>query len=88
MTRIHIEVGEELFRFSSMQNWISKARGWFEAAGVSRHDHICIDQRGRVCRYGAHFIRARDDDSFPVVVYRLDPQEKNHETKQDDQTET
>lgn len=66
---IRIQVGPELFRFHSKQHWVNKARGWFKAAGVQTEDFICVDRKGRVCRYGLHFTRAEKDGSYPIIVY-------------------
>jgi hypothetical protein len=70
MTTISIEVGPEMFRFHSKQHWVAKGRDWFKAAGVQLEDFICVDTKGRVCRYGLHFRRAEEDGAYPIVVYR------------------
>jgi hypothetical protein len=72
MSTISIEVGPELFRFESKQQWVSNACEWFAERAVSPHDYICVDARGRVVRLGAHFARAERDGAYPVVVYLLE----------------
>lgn len=69
MSTITIEVGDELLRFTSFAQWVNKASGWLRR--YRETTYICIDARGRVCRRGEHFMRARDDNAFPVVVYSL-----------------
>lgn len=75
MTEITIRVGRELFRFHSHTEWVNKAQSRFEAAGLSRHDWLCVDAAGRLCRYGLHFMRAKAEGTFPVVVYHCDAAE-------------
>jgi hypothetical protein len=73
-------LGQELFRFETFQQWVNKAPSWYATSGLSsckacgdvRHA-VAVDAAGRICRNGKQFMRARDDDSFPVVVYLFDP---------------
>ncbi len=69
MSKITIEVGDELFRFISFTQWVNKASSWLGSYRES--NYICIDARGRICRRGEHFMLARDEDAFPVIVYSL-----------------
>ncbi len=69
MSTITIEVGDELLRFTSFIQWVNKASSWL--ALYRETNYICIDARGRVCRRGEHFMRARDEETFPVIVYSL-----------------
>lgn len=73
MSLIQIEVGDKAFEFSTYSNWVNKARGWFEQRGLTGNDVVCLDAKNRICRSGRDFMRARDDGSFPIVVYRLNP---------------
>ena len=68
--QISVLIGPELFDFTSFDNWCDTAREKFGAANVRGADTLCVDQRGRLCKCGAEFIRARDDDAYPVRVYR------------------
>ena len=76
MNRLCIEVGTELFRFESKQQWVDKAQGWFRHAVEEQRiypgDFLCVDARGRLCLRGEHFSRAESDSSYPVVVYAAD----------------
>lgn len=71
-----VVLDRELFRFESKQHWIDKAQSWFQTAlhrDHISHDFLCLDQKGRVCAWGAHFDRAERDGAFPVIVYAIDP---------------
>lgn len=69
--------GELICEFTSHQQWVNKAASWL--GGVSgggrrykkKESCICIDAHGRVCRIGQDFMRARDENSFPVRAFRL-----------------
>ena len=67
--RVRVRLGDELFRFTSFTQWVNKARSWFR--GV-RRGYVCVDAKGRICQTGREFMRARDDGSFPIVVYAID----------------
>jgi hypothetical protein len=66
---VRVQLGPELFRFSSFMNWVNKARGWLR--DVPRGSYVCIDQRGRICNGGKEFMRADREHAFPVVVYMI-----------------
>jgi hypothetical protein len=68
MAKITVEVGPELFRFETFQQWVNKAASWFRRAGVSSSDVLCVDARGRICTHGKGFMRADKDGAFPVIV--------------------
>lgn len=70
MTGIMVKVGEEAFRFNKFSDWINSAGSLFEIAELRGADALCVDAKGRVCLRGKEFMRARDDGSFPIVVYR------------------
>jgi len=71
--KLNIEFdGRELFRFASHGEWVAKASSWFVRNNVDGRDVICVDSLGRVCRVGRHFARARDEGTFPVIVYKVD----------------
>lgn len=57
-----------VFDFECFQQWVNKARGWFEQAGMDGH-HVCVDDKDRICHIGRHFMLARDEDAFPIRVY-------------------
>ena len=58
--------GEQVFRaFPDFQTWVNKASTWVNGGA-------CLDAFGRHCKIGADFIRARDEQSFPVtIVHRV-----------------
>ncbi len=47
--------------FESHQKWVQKAASWIGGIGAK-----CYDAKGRRCRIGADFARARDENAFPV----------------------
>lgn len=49
--------------FDSFQCWVNKAQSWIDKYAV------CIDAKGRRCLIGADFMRARDEDAFPVRFF-------------------
>lgn len=56
-------------RFDTFTEWVNKASSW-----LTRHPEydgksfraICFDDKGRLCQIGRDFMRARDEDAFPV----------------------
>lgn len=65
--KIEVELGEFLFEFTSFDKWCDHAQSYFR--GIRPDSFLCIDAKGRICRIGREFMRARDDNSFPVKVY-------------------
>jgi len=79
-TKVTMMLGPELFRFDTFSEWVNKAPSWYATSGLRGCSHcgnvrhaVAVDAAGRICRNGGQFMRARDDDSFPVVVYLFDP---------------
>ena len=71
--KVRVRLGSEIFRFTSYSQWVNKASSWFRGARLrDGYGYICVDAEGRICQRGTEFMRARDDDSFPIVVYALD----------------
>ena len=66
-----VRFGDELFRFESFERWVNKASSWFSNLSHGT-EYICIDSIGRICKIGKHFMRARDEKTFPIVVYSID----------------
>ena len=54
-------------QFDSFQQWVNKAQSWL--ASPSHRPAVCIDAKGRRCAIGADFMRARDEDAFPVRYF-------------------
>jgi hypothetical protein len=70
MPKITVMAGDEVFSFSDFENWCDTARDKFAVAGLRGADSLCVDTQDRLCRSGKEFMRAQDDGSFPVRVYR------------------
>jgi protein gp37 len=57
-----IRTGKPAFKlFDSFQHWVNKASTWVKGG-------TCVDQKGRILRCGADFMRARDENTFPVAI--------------------
>lgn len=69
---IKIKIKREMFRFNSKQEWINKAKRWFETSRVRKGNYICVDSIGRVVTCGAEFSRAEAEETYPVIVYEMD----------------
>jgi hypothetical protein len=70
-TSVTVTVGHKLFEFASFNAWVDFAQRFFRSAGVHDVDVLCLDAKGRVCRAGKQFRVARDNNAFPVTVYRI-----------------
>jgi len=66
---VKVQLGEEICTFWSFENWCAKASTWLPNCGVPEHLYICIDAKGRICKKGKEFNRAKDENAFPVKVY-------------------
>lgn len=51
--------------FEHFHTWVNMASSWLTRRGPNARA-ICIDAKGRVCRIGKDFMRARDEGAFPV----------------------
>lgn len=61
------EVGDNWKRvgeFRTFNEWKNHANSWIGGRTV-----MCFDAIGRECRRGADFMRARDENRFPVSYY-------------------
>jgi hypothetical protein len=70
-----LDLGAEVFSFASLDDWKERAKDLY--AEVYRKGHLqdelmAIDSRGRVCSLGRHFMRAADDNAYPVTVYSIE----------------
>jgi hypothetical protein len=68
---ICVSVGEPVFSFADFDDWCDNARHRFSSHGMHSSDALCVDRSGRVCTKGAEFMRARDEGTFPILVYRV-----------------
>lgn len=67
---ISISDNQPVFRqFTSFQQWGDKASTWVNGG-------ICLDKHGRVLKSGGDFMRARDQDAFPVTIMHRVGKEK------------
>lgn len=59
--------------FCSFDDWVNFASqrltGTYEPMMGSEVSAICIDSIGRRCTMGGHFMRARDEGTFPVRFF-------------------
>lgn len=56
-------------QFDSFDQWVNKASSWLtrhERYHPQRFRVTCVDAKGRTCRLGADFMRARDEGTFPI----------------------
>ena len=59
---VDMSTGQAVFRaFPDFRTWVNKASTWVNGG-------ICIDAKGRHCKIGADFMRARDQETFPVTI--------------------
>jgi hypothetical protein len=69
-SKIEVIVGRFEFEYTSFEQWVSKAWSWFGNARLRGDQVLCVDAAGRVCLTGREFMRARDEGTFPIKVYR------------------
>lgn len=59
--------------FADFDDWVSKATnrltGTYDPLMGDEVKAICIDAIGRRCTMGAHFMRARDERTFPARYF-------------------
>jgi hypothetical protein len=67
---VKITIGEQLFQFNSFEDWVNHATRRYENAETNSQRSIAIDKVGRIVDSGREFMRARDENAFPVIVYR------------------
>ena len=66
-----LSFSRKLFEFHSKLHWVNKAQGWFANCGVPKHRYIAVDSAGRVCTSGKEFMRAEEENTYPVSVYEI-----------------
>lgn len=47
--------------FRDFNCWVHHATSW-----IGGRNALCADAQGRICSMGMHFMRARDENTFPV----------------------
>lgn len=57
--------------FASFNDWVNFATARLTGTGdqYGPITSVCIDNVGRRCTIGAHFMRARDEGTFPVRYF-------------------
>jgi hypothetical protein len=71
-----IQHGPELFRFTDYEDWVNRAPGMFKKHRASSLDTICVDAKGRLCMKGKEFMRAKKENTYPIIVYRFEDEEE------------
>ena len=69
IARINV-VAERLFSFESFEDWQCLAVELFDKYNVTAQNTICVDSSGRLCFQGEHFSIAKEQNTFPITVYR------------------
>lgn len=75
---MEVNLGEELFRFDSFSRWVDTAATLFRRHGLKHgYGYVCVDASARICQTGREFTRARDEGTFPIVVYSTNPAKRS-----------
>lgn len=69
--QVTVNLGPEVFRFETFWIWVHKASQYFRRFGVDTDTGVCVDAKGRICTRYEHFWNAREEDAYPIVVYRV-----------------
>lgn len=64
MTDVTLPTREPDGAFNDFLTWVNKAASW-----IGGTNPLCADAKGRVCRNGGDFMRARDEGTFPVSFW-------------------
>ena len=78
---VSVQLGRKLFSFTNHQHWVTYASRYFASNGATNKTVLCLDQKGRVVEQGSEFMRARDENTFPVDVYLLKAEYNSLHTK-------
>jgi len=70
MHEIRVLVGDKVFEFTDFDNWCDTAKKKFENEGLLAANAVCVDSDGRICLSGKEFMRARDQGTWPVQVFK------------------
>lgn len=60
-----------LFTFTTYEHWQNVAPELYDRHQARPHNSLALDALGRPCTHGAHFGRARDEQTYPIRVYAL-----------------
>lgn len=65
-----IDMAEHNQQFDTFVEWKNKASSWLTRRWRWEDDYenraVCFDAQGRVCSRGGHFMRADQENTFPV----------------------
>lgn len=75
MSKKTIMLGKKLFEFSSKGHWILEGQRIWKLHEARSDNSICVDQLGRICTQGLHFIEAERDKAYPIEVFMTRPNE-------------
>jgi hypothetical protein len=64
--------GPEIARFDSFADWTERGHMVYRMNRGGPAFVIHLDTLGRICTRSSHYLRARGEGTFPVVVYRID----------------
>ena len=53
--------------FNTFSSWVNHASSWLR--GYRSSQIVCLDTQNRICEIGADFMRADEEDTFPIKVY-------------------
>ena len=62
---------EEVGKFNTFQDWVNNATKVISPHKKPDEKVFCQDNGGKICTNGADFQFARDNNRFPVTVFRL-----------------
>ena len=64
--------GPEITRFADFSDWSERGHLVFHMKDGGPAYVVHIDAKGRLCTRSSHYLRARDESTFPVTVYQID----------------
>lgn len=64
--------GPEITRFDSFDDWSERGHIVFRMRDGGPANVVHVDVRGRICTRSSHYLRARNEETFPVIVYQID----------------
>lgn len=71
MADIIVTLGPKLFDFPTFGHWVNYAPQKWKSVGVRPDESICLDAKNRPVRIGRDFMKARDENAFPVTCYLM-----------------
>ena len=60
---------DEVVVFHTFQQWVNHASSRLGGYDKREYKLLCIDKEGLACENGADFMKARDENRFPVTCY-------------------